>query len=119
MVAMGVVGDKSEFGVEGSGIVRRVGSSVDHVQVGQGVVVMGNGILRTRITLPAESCLPLPHNLSLADAATVPCVYATVLYSLVEISKLHQGQSILIHSACGGVGLGAIQLSQMLGAEVC
>lgn len=119
MVALGVVGNKSEFGVEGSGLVRRVGPSVKHVRVGEAVVVVGDGLLRTRQVIAGNRCFPLFDGLSLADAATVACVYGTVLYSLIDIGRLQQGQSVLIHSACGGVGLAAIQVCQMLGAEAC
>jgi NADPH:quinone reductase-like Zn-dependent oxidoreductase len=118
MVALGVVGNKTEFGVEGSGIVRRVGASVSHVTVGDGVIVVGNGLLCTRKVVSGDRCFPLSHNLSLDDAATVACVYGTVLHSLVYIGKLQRGQSVLIHCGCGGVGIAAIQVCQMLGAEV-
>ena len=119
MVAMGVVGDKTEFGLEGSGFIRRVGSSVKHLQVGQAVVIVTDGLLCTRKIVPAHCCSPLVPGLSLADAATVPSVFTTAIYSLIEICRLQEGQSVLIHSACGGVGLAAIQVCQVLGAKVC
>ncbi|KAJ6082548.1 hypothetical protein N7499_007422 [Penicillium canescens] len=118
MVAMGFVGNKSEFGLEGTGLVRRVGSSVEDVRVGEAVLVMGTGLLCTRKIIDAKYCSPLREGLSLADAATMACVYGTVIHSLLHISKIQQGQSVLIHSACGGVGLAAIQTCQMLGAEI-
>ncbi|KAJ5553185.1 hypothetical protein N7494_002563 [Penicillium frequentans] len=118
MVAMGVVGDKSEFGLEGSGLVRRVGSLIKNFEVGQPVMLMMDGLLRTNAIVPARCCLPLPLDLSLADAATLPCVYSTVLYSLIKVARLEEGQTILIHSACGGVGIAAIQLCQMVGAKI-
>lgn len=119
MVAMGFVGNKSEFGLEGTGLVRRVGSSIKDVRVGEAVLVMGTGLLCTRKIIDAKYCAPLREGLSLADAATMACVYGTVIHSLLHISKIQQGQSVLIHSACGGVGLAAIQTCQMVGAEVC
>ncbi|GKZ35553.1 hypothetical protein AbraIFM66950_006217 [Aspergillus brasiliensis] len=48
----------------------------------------------------------------------MPCVFATSIYSIFSIGNLKRGESILIHSACGGVGLATIQLAQMVGAEV-
>lgn len=119
MVAMGVVGNKSEFGVEGSGIVRRAGPSVKHVQTGQKVIVISNGLLRTQATVSGHCCIPLVPGLSLEDAATVPSVYATVIYSLTQATSIQKGQSILIHSACGGVGIAAIQCCRMMGVKVC
>ncbi|PYH85777.1 NAD(P)-binding protein [Aspergillus uvarum CBS 121591] len=45
-------------------------------------------------------------------------VYATSAMALVEKANLQRGQSILIHSACGGVGHAAIQVAQMIGAKI-
>lgn len=118
MVALGVVGDRSEFGVEASGVVRRVGSSVAHVSVGDAVIVIGDGLLCTRKIVAAERCFPLSNDISLEDAATVACVYGTVILALIHIGGLQKAQSVLIHCGCGGVGLAAIQICQMLGAEV-
>lgn len=118
MVALGVVGDRSEFGVEGSGVVRQVGSSVTHVKVGDAVIVVGDGLLCTRKIVAGERCFLLPDGISLDDAATIACVYGTVILSLIYIGRLQKGQSVLIHCGCGGVGLAAIQICQMVGAEV-
>ncbi|KAF7898957.1 uncharacterized protein EAF01_008170 [Botrytis porri] len=52
------------------------------------------------------------------DAATIPLVYLTSIYSLFNIGNLQKGQSVLIHSATGGVGLSCIQLCQYIGAEI-
>lgn len=49
----------------------------------------------------------------------MPCVYATVIHSLINLGGLERGMSVLIHSACGGVGIAAIQICRMVGAEVC
>lgn len=118
MVALGVVGDRSEFGVEGSGVVRRVGSSVTHINVGDSVIVVGDGLLCTRRIVSGERCFPLADSISLEDAAIIACVYGTVILSLIRIGRLQKGQSVLIHCGCGGVGLAAIQVCQMIGAEV-
>ncbi|KAJ5662752.1 hypothetical protein N7462_011678 [Penicillium macrosclerotiorum] len=118
MVALGVVGDRSEFGVEGSGVVRRIGSSVTHVNVGDAVIVIGDGLLCTRKIVAGERCFPLPDGIGLEDAATIACVYGTVILSLTQIGRLQKGQSVLIHCGCGGVGLAAIQICQMIGAEI-
>jgi fatty acid synthase len=40
----------------------------------------------------------------LADAATVPVVYATAYYALVMRGRIRKGESILIHGGSGGVG---------------
>ncbi|GIC87841.1 type I iterative polyketide synthase [Aspergillus udagawae] len=118
MVSMGLMGDTSEMGLEGSGIVRAAGRSVTTLQAGDRVLFAGKGMMGTRKVMPVGSCIKIPNDLSLEDAAAGPCVFTTVIYSLMHVGQLRKGQSVLIHSACGGVGLAAIQVCQMIGAEI-
>ncbi|RHZ46920.1 uncharacterized protein CDV56_103490 [Aspergillus thermomutatus] len=118
MVAMGLMGETGHIGLEASGIVRRVGAGVADIRPGDRVVTAGRGLMATRRILRAGSCLVIPDNLSLEDAAAGACVFTTVSYSLIHCANLQKGQTVLIHSACGGVGLGAIQICQMIGAEI-
>lgn len=60
----------------------------------------------------------IPDSWSLADGASVPLVYFTVYLAFFRTIKIEKGKSILIHSACGGVGLAAIQVSLSYGLEV-
>lgn len=115
---LGLFGDMSECGIEGSGVVRRVGSGVQDLKVGDYVILASTGLLCTRKVLPANKCLRLPGNITLQDAATILCVFTTAIHSLVNMGNLRKGQSVLIHAACGGVGLAAIQVCQMIGADI-
>ena len=45
-------------------------------------------------------------------------IFSTAYYSLVERANLQKDETILIHSACGGVGLAAIQVARMIGAKI-
>ncbi|XP_063817309.1 fatty acid synthase [Pseudophryne corroboree] len=60
----------------------------------------------------------VPEDWSLADAASVPVVYATAYYALVVRGRLRKGESVLIHSGSGGVGQAAIAISLSLGCRV-
>jgi NADPH:quinone reductase-like Zn-dependent oxidoreductase len=101
-------------------------------------MILSSCLFGTRVVVPADVCERIPGGLSFEDAATMPCVFATALYSIFDVGNLQKGQvcanndqtvrvklkltiflqSILIHSACGGVGIAAIQLAQMIGAEI-
>ncbi|KAJ5566490.1 hypothetical protein N7535_008128 [Penicillium sp. DV-2018c] len=121
MVAMGFFGTKEDLGLEGSGTVLQIGPDVTDISIGDRVVLMHSGVLASNVVVPQEACLKLPEGLSMLDAATMLTAYVTVLYSLLEIGALRKGQakqSILIHSACGGVGLAALQVCQAIGAEI-
>ncbi|KAE8333350.1 fatty acid synthase S-acetyltransferase [Aspergillus sergii] len=108
---------KNGLGLEGSGVVNRVGPH-SSLTPGQRVMFMSSGSFATSIVTSSLLCAPIPDNLEFDDAATMPCVYTTAIHSLMTIGQLKRGQTVLIHSACGGVGLAAIMISRMIGAEV-
>ncbi|WP_416906377.1 type I polyketide synthase [Micromonospora echinospora] len=60
----------------------------------------------------------IPDGWSYAEAAAVPVVFLTAWYGLVELGRLTAGESVLVHSAAGGVGMAAVQIARHLGAEV-
>lgn len=122
MVAMEILpfGPSSpQLGVELSGIVTRVGSGVEHVGTGDRVVAVAtDGCFSTLVVIESSLVVKIPDSLSLDDAATMPTVFATALQSLVQVGRIRKGQTVLIHSACGGIGHAAVQLCQNIGAEV-
>ena len=118
-MAMGIVNATSEgFGLEMAGVIRDVGPDTTGLAVGDRVSVLGTRCFSTHLVTSHHYCTKIPDSLSFEDAATMPCVYSTALYALLDIGRLEAGQTVLIHSACGGVGLAAIQVSQMAGAEI-
>ncbi len=60
----------------------------------------------------------MPDDLSLTHAAALPVVYMTALYGLDRLAALQPGESVLIHSAAGGLGLAAVHLARARGAEI-
>ncbi|KAL4931451.1 uncharacterized protein BDV17DRAFT_288988 [Aspergillus undulatus] len=119
LVALGLFGEPNEFGLEGSGIVRRVASgAVRDLKVGDRVALLTTGTFRTRFVVHSRYCLQIPGHISLEDAATMPSVYITAAYCLVHLARLHKSESVLIHSACGGVGLAAIRVCEYIGAKI-
>ncbi|KAJ8919478.1 hypothetical protein NQ315_002099 [Exocentrus adspersus] len=61
---------------------------------------------------------PIPDNWSFEEAATIPVVYGTAIYALIMRGQMTRGESILIHSGTGGVGLAAIRLCLHYGCKV-
>ncbi|KAI5927661.1 KR domain-containing protein [Camillea tinctor] len=104
--------------VEASGIVRRIGHDVTRFQVGDRVVAIRSGACSTKIVTTEVLCEKIPDDISFADGASMPIVFATAIYALINIGRLQKGQSDLIHSGCGGVDLASIQIAQMLGAKI-
>ncbi|KAJ5279937.1 hypothetical protein N7478_005309 [Penicillium angulare] len=118
MIGLGVMSNKEDLGMEASGVVGRCGSKVENLQPGDRVMVCRPGLFRTKAVVPDGSCTIIPESLSLEEAASMPVVYATAYHCLIDVGRLEKGQSVLIHAACGGVGLAAVQLSQMIGATI-
>jgi NADPH:quinone reductase-like Zn-dependent oxidoreductase len=115
---MGIVETPTNnIGFEASGIVRRVGPEAKHLKPGDRVFLVGDLTFTTGEIITEKVCVKIPDSLSFGDAATMPGVFGTVIYGLLDIGRLEKGQSVLIHSACGGVGLAAIQICRMVGAE--
>jgi NADPH:quinone reductase-like Zn-dependent oxidoreductase len=67
---------------------------------------------------PRASWSASPSTSASSEAATIPIVFATAYYALHELARLRRGERVLNHAAAGGVGLAAIQLARLAGAEV-
>ena len=106
------------LGLEGAGVIKQVGSRVKDYRAGDRVLVHGKGSFSNRIRVPEENVFSLPEKVSFKEAATMSIVYFTAVYSLMEIARVKKGQSVLIHSAAGGVGLASLQVCKYLGAKV-
>ncbi|XP_023312031.1 fatty acid synthase-like, partial [Anoplophora glabripennis] len=76
------------------------------------------GALSTLVLADIHMKFPIPDSWSLEEAATVPVVYATVIYSLIIRGQMARGESILIHSGTGGIGQAAIRLALYYGCTV-
>ncbi|KFY44312.1 hypothetical protein V494_01542 [Pseudogymnoascus sp. VKM F-4513 (FW-928)] len=119
--SMGII-DDFRLGDECAGIVLRVGKDVDptEFQVGDRVVALrpGQGAHATVVRNPASWCHKLNSDMPFSIAAALPCILVTAYYSFVDIARLTKGETVLIHAAAGGVGQMAIQVAQMLGANI-
>ncbi|PLB46253.1 polyketide synthase module [Aspergillus steynii IBT 23096] len=119
-VTMGIVPENEHLlGLEGAGVICGTGAGVSKdLSPGTRVVFMAKGSLANRIQVPAEFVLPIPNALSHQNAATMPVVFCTALFAIFDIGNLQPGQTVLIHSAAGGVGMACIQLAQYIGADI-
>ncbi|KAK5992001.1 Highly reducing polyketide synthase [Cladobotryum mycophilum] len=120
-VTIGIVPENEHLlGLEGAGIVTRIADDVTNFKVGQRVVVFEKGTFANRIQATTERTHALPDWMTFEEASTLPAVYLTSIYSLFYLANMKKGrkQSVLVHSASGGVGIASIQLAQHVGAEV-
>lgn len=109
------------FGMECSGRVVAVGAGVTDVRVGDEVIALdtsASGCFRAFLTTSATSVFPRPAALSFEEAATIPIAYQTAYYALCDLGRIRAGESVLIHSAAGGVGLAAVNIAKARGAVI-
>lgn len=106
------------LGLEFAGTVHAVGAGVEGLAVGTRVMGMGKGLMRRYAIVPAAALMPVPEDVDLVSAATMPVGFMTAHYALDWIGRLRQGERVLIHLATGGVGLAAIQVARNIGAEI-
>lgn len=110
--------DENEFGTDCAGIVRRVGPRCTKLRVGDRVCSSTFGCMRTYVRDDEANIRRIPATLSAEEACGVLNPGMTAWYSLVEVGRLQRGEKILIHAAAGATGQVAVQIAQMLGAEV-
>jgi putative PIG3 family NAD(P)H quinone oxidoreductase len=107
------------LGLECSGRVARVGTSVAGFEVGQEVcALLAGGGYATRVAVPAGQVMPAPAGVDLVAAAGLPEVAATVWSNVLMVAGLRSGDTFLVHGGAGGIGTFAIQLTAALGARV-
>ena len=66
----------------------------------------------------ANQVFARPAGLSAIDAAAIPINYLTAWQLLVVMGGLKKGETVLIHSVGGGVGIAATQIAKHIGARV-
>ncbi|KAJ4305130.1 hypothetical protein N0V90_000660 [Kalmusia sp. IMI 367209] len=109
--------EEDVFGTDASGVVTRVGKDVTNVKPGDRVCMAVRGAMRMFPRSP-QWYGKIPHNLTFEQGAALLNPGLTALYSLIEVARLGKEDKILIHAASGGTGQLAIQVAQMVGAEI-
>ncbi|WP_305783694.1 type I polyketide synthase [Symbioplanes lichenis] len=111
-------GPAGPLGGEVAGVVTEVGPGVTGLAAGDRVLGLAFGAIGPVAVTDRRLLTPMPRDWSFATAASVPIVFLTAYYGLVDLAAVRHGQSILIHAGAGGVGSAAIQLARHLGARV-
>jgi acyl transferase domain-containing protein/NADPH:quinone reductase-like Zn-dependent oxidoreductase/SAM-dependent methyltransferase len=110
--------DGNDLGGECSGTIIEVGPGVTELKPGDRVFTVASYCFSNKLITSQDLLAKIPDSLSMEGAGTMGTVFTTAIYALCHLRPLTKGQTILIHSACGAVGIAAIQLAQMLGAKI-
>jgi NADPH2:quinone reductase len=107
-------------GADAAGVVEAVGPGVSGVKPGDRVYMGGtvSGAYAELSVCEQGQVHPLPANASFAQGAAMNIPYATAYHALFNRARGEAGETVLIHGASGGVGIGAVQLARARGLTV-
>ncbi len=104
-------------GLEYAGVVERAGERVRGAAPGDRVMgLVGGGGYAERVAVPAALTMPVPDGLDFVEAAAIPEAFLTAWDALFRRAGLAAGETVLVHSAGGGVGTAALQIARAAGA---
>jgi NADPH2:quinone reductase len=107
-------------GLTAAGAAKAAGQEAAGEVVGTGKRVMGRcpGGFAEFGLMDESDAIPIPDNLSYAQAASIPLTFLVVYDMLVEQGGLKAGEWLLVAGAASGVGVAALQTAKALGAKV-
>ena len=107
------------LGLELSGEVIETGSRVRGLSVGDRVYgLSGGGGYGELATLHESLAMPIPDALTYHEAASIPEVFFTANTAVRTLGETLPGERLLVHAGGSGVGIAAIQIGRLIGAEV-
>ncbi len=106
-------------GFEVAGKVIATGNDITDLAAGSPVMAVTrfNGYA-SRLAVPRNQVFPLPSTLTLTEAAGLPAAALTAWFALFELAHVRTGDTLLIHSAAGGVGSMLVQMGKLAGCKV-
>jgi NADPH2:quinone reductase len=107
------------LGMELCGTVTEVGEGVTHLAPGQRVAAYcGFDALAEYAAIAANICVVIPDAMTDEHAAAFLIAYGTSHVALDYKAHLKPGERLLVLGASGGIGLTAVELGKLMGAEV-
>jgi len=133
MIAVGMYppspGVPTVMGSDYAGVVTEIGEGVTRFNPGDRVMALSAGALgpdgpalegshfQAVTNLMEQQVAPMPEGLDFEAAAGVPTVFLTAYYALCHVAHLAEGETVLIHSATGGLGQAAVAIARWVGAQ--
>ena len=110
----------SNIGIEGAGIIEKVGPDVKDFKIGDKVAYasMPIGSYSTHRIFPTKKLVKVPEGIELENVVTLMTKGITTFYLLHKTYPVKSGETILYHAAAGGVGQILCQWAKSLGCTV-
>lgn len=101
----------SSLGLECSGTVEEVGPGVTRLSVGDRVAAFAReGCFASHVRTGEDLAVKLPEGKPIEDACCL-IPWVTAWHCLVDLACLSEGETVLIHSAAGGLGIAAVRIA--------
>ncbi len=105
-------------GLEAAGTIEKVGEGVSGFSVGMRVAGIGAKAYSEYMVARASQVIPIPDHVSFDEGAAYPIQTLTAWHILHTSHHVGPGQTVVVHSAAGGVGIVAVQIAKAAGARV-
>ncbi|MFN3614740.1 MAG: NADPH:quinone oxidoreductase family protein [Rubrimonas sp.] len=106
-------------GIEVCGVVEALGPGAQGPAPGRRVAALcGAGGLADHVVVPAAVCSPVPDAMDDVTVAALQVAYGTSHLALHHRARMRPGERLLVLGAGGGVGLTAVEIGKLMGAEV-
>lgn len=106
-------------GLEASGEIIELGDGVTDLAIGARVIVrLRTGAFAEEAVVSAADVWPLPSGYTHTEGATLLVAHVTAYHALATRARLMRGETLLVLGAAGGVGLAAVEVGRLLGANV-
>src|SRR5215470_3594127 len=105
-------------GMEAAGVIEAVAPDVTDLKPGTRVAFIGMGSYAEYTLIRAGRVMVLPDYLSFEEGAAFPIAVLTAWHTIYTCHHMTPGQTVIVHSAAGGVGIAAVQIAKAAGARV-
>ena len=105
-------------GMEGAGVIEAVAPGISGLAPGMRVAYIGMGAYAEFTRMRASRVIAIPEAMSFEQAAAFPIAVLTAWHLIQTCHQTTADQTVLVHSAAGGVGLAAVQIARAAGAHV-
>jgi len=105
-------------GLEAAGVIEKIGEGVNGFSVGQRVAAIGAKAYSEYMVARASQVIPIPDHVSFDEGAAYPIQVLTAWHIIHSSHNTGPGQTVVVHSAAGGVGICAVQIAKAAGARV-
>ncbi|MDO8435041.1 MAG: quinone oxidoreductase [Candidatus Binatus sp.] len=105
-------------GMEAAGVIEEVAPDVKGLTPGMRVAYIGMGAYAEYTRIRPSRVMAIPDFMDFEQAAAFPIAVLTAWHLLHTCHRIDAGETVIVHSAAGGVGIAAVQIAKAAGARV-